>query len=367
MRYIVAGQMCAEARLAVTRHAIDEAEQCLHRAIGVDPAHPEITDIRVRLAVARGRLDQASTALDRAEPGNVSRRLLRQLLRLYAGDAAGAHLALNEWTRHDDCPPGARTVAAWLHWRAGRPDAARRCLAPILRDPSNSRALRLAALIEQEAGQPAALSTQLSRLRSRFSHRPRSSAFLRAIDAEQTRESGLSLDQIDQLAGELCARPDVIPTLVAAQRWKADAERIELLRRAIARIADTLVEPFDAIEGLAELSLQAGDLDEAQRWARRGLAIKPMSAKLALVLDQVDQAITATVNASVPETTTVGAFGVLRRVAEAHPDYSDVLGALVQRYRRSGMDVLADRLLEKWLVRKPEDRIANGLASEAAA
>jgi len=86
-----------------------------------------------------------------------------------------------------------------------------------------------------------------------------------------------------------------------------------------------------------------------------------------VAVDQIDQMLSRQADKTTTPTAAVGPFGVLRRVAEAYPDYSDVQSALVRRYQRCGMNVLANRLLEKWLERRPDDRVANELAKEAAA
>lgn len=367
-RYLVVVRTCGEARLALMRGRLDEAAACIERAKAVDATHPELPELIARLHLARGELADARDTLERSSAGQVRRQLLRLVLVMQSGDAAAAHLELNQWTRRPDCPPTAAALAAWVGWQSGDTDAARRILARTLRDRDDSLCLRLATLIEHEAGQPVAMNTHLSRLRQRFGHRPRARAFVRAVDIDADRnDQSLTIDLIDQLAGELLASPDVIPTLVAAQRWARRADRIELLRRAIGRVVDDVPEPYEALEALAELAVFAGDLDAAQRWARRGLAIKPMSAKLALILDQVDCALTPADAPSPAHSAAVGSLGVLRRVAEAHPHYADVQQALYHRYHRAGMAVLADRHLEQWMQRQPNHPIAHQLAQEAAA
>jgi len=366
-RYLVTTQTCAEARLALMRRDLPAAEHALQRAEAVEPDHPDLPELRARCELAHGRPDRAAALLDRARPGNATRRLLRLLLMMQTGRRAAAHLELTDWTRRADCPPAARVLTAYLHWRAGDAPAARRTLTPLTRERDHAPALRLAAVIELIDNQPAAAKTHLARLTQRFGHRPRTAALLRWLAPRGRHDQPVVRPElIDQLAAELLSRPEAIATLAAAQRWSPRAERLELLRRAIRRIVDDLAEPYPALEALAELSMLAGDLDAAERWAKRGLTIQPMSAKLALMLDRIDCAQASTEPEAASPVKAIGSFGILRRVAESHPDYPDVQRALYHRYHRAGMAVLADRHLEQWLARRPNDRVAQRLAQEAA-
>jgi len=371
-RYLLAGRLCGEARLALMRHDLNDAEVCLRRARRVDADHPDLPELAARLALARGRADLAVEQLERVPPGSAQRRLMRLLLLMQTGRRDMAHLELSDWSSRRDCPPAAATLTAWLHWQAGETEAARCVLQRLLDRCDHAPASRLAALIEREQQRPAAMRTHLHRLAQRFGHRRRTAAFLRQIAPEISRDDrAIQRELIDQLAAELLVRPETIPTLAAAQRWAGRADRIEMLRRAIGRIVDDLDQPYQAIEALAALALQAGDLDAAERWAKRGLTHRPMSAKLALILDRVDCAqapaeTEADARGGAP-VRAIGSFGILRRVAEHHPDYADVQQALYHRYHRAGMTVLAERHLEQWLARRPNDRIANHLVRETAA
>jgi len=186
----------------------------------------------------------------------------------------------------------------------------------------------------------------------RLSHHEPTRAFERLMGLGDLVPTVVPVEMIDQLAAELLDQPDVIASLVAAQKCRMQSQRVELLRRALARIVDDLPRSLDAVVALAELSLLADDVDDARRWARRGLRADPYHAKLALILDQTERraglalspkprqsesfpGASAALGSSALGSGTLGsgsssdeARPALRRVADRYPDYRDVRAAL---------------------------------------
>jgi hypothetical protein len=167
--------------------------------------------------------------------------------------------------------------------------------------------------------------------------------------------------RIERLAGELVAQPQVIPSLVAAQRIAPVAADLAMLRSALGLAARELsADPPQAIavcQAMAELALLADDKDDARRWAHRGLKINPFSAPLALVLSRV-----ADDPALGPPATSV-----LREAVSAHPQYADLRAALIQREKTDGRAEAARLHLADWLRQDPEHPVARKLQSELAA
>jgi len=166
---------------------------------------------------------------------------------------------------------------------------------------------------------------------------------------------------IDELARGLASEPKAIPALVYAQKYQRDLPTVRLLRQAIRRIVPLFESDARQMNmvciAMAELSLLEGDQPQARRWAHRGLEEDPYCATLALLIDKLrDNGDTA-----------LPAVSVLTCVAKQHPDYPDVLTALIRRQSREGQGETAIACLDAWLEREPYSPHALELKQELAA
>ncbi len=360
IRYLVANEACVSLERALRQGDHAEAQRAIERGLSINPTFSRLTELRAWYHLDRGQADRALALLESDEPCSPRCRLLKQLVRMRTGQKALAHLALNAWAREDDCPDAARVLLATLDLEAGRTRDAQSVLTKRPELASHPLACQLLVLIELSQDSPHAARRAATILLRRFGRQEHAHRFVAGLGlAARVDEAELPIEMIDRLAEELADRPEVIPSLTAAQRCRPDRLRIELLRRAIARVVDDLPEPIEAIESLAGLAELAGANDDAVRWARRGLKLSPLNATLALLIDRSQ--------ASPSAEQTDEATEVLRRVAAAHPDYPDVQWALVLRYDRRGMTASARRLLDQWLERRADDPLAQHTRGELAA
>lgn len=279
-----------------------------------------------------------------------------------AGRLAEAELALHDWCRSTAAPDAARALLAALLLRRGADADAQALLdrwtaANVAADPDLARLLLARLLL---AGDDVVADRVAVALHDRHGHDPTIAAWLRVV-AEQCRGWTRTSDSaVHRLVADLQGRLDLIPSLVAAQRIEPRPAEIDLLRRAIGRVAVTAVDESDLLTictAMAQLALLAFDADDVRRWAHRGLKIDPYNASLALAL------------AEVRDDPAVGpaAADVLRRVASAHPDYPDVRARLIRREQADGRVDAARLRLAQWLEQDPANPMALDLVRELAA
>lgn len=296
-----------------------------------------------------------------AEPADA--RLARIARDCTTGALAGAELELFDWRRCDDCPPAAKVLLAALLARRGevetalhvlprrkrlytRQDAriAQTLIAALAAADLNDTARRITHQLHHDLGHDTAVADWLR--------------FMRMPGADTLEP--LSHSVVEQLAADLIERFEVIPSLVAAQRFAPRADDIDLLRSALARLTRDVHDEQQTLtlcHAMADLAMLADDHDDARRWAHRGLKINAYSAPLALVLSEVDDN---------PAQGPVAAK-VLQSACNAHPEYPDLRKAMILRYHRDGDNDAARIQLRRWLDREPSHPIANDLQKELAA
>lgn len=271
------------------------------------------------------------------------------------GQAAAAELELTDWVRQRDCPSSARVMLAALLARRRAFDEARHVLRDSTHDPLEL--LTLLSLVTRDSQQTNDAKKLAQRLGAEFAHVPFVRQWLSLI-GENVAEPGKTPDiRVEQLAAELLAAPQVIRSLVAAQQYEPTPARIDLLRRAIARIAPEFAGSRRLVpicQALAELAELADDIDEARRWAHRGLKIDPFCAPLAMVLSRIEDDPAVGPPAAV----------VLDKVAERYPAYPDVRSALIRREHDDGLAEAARRRLADWLANEPQSAHARRLHDE---
>ncbi len=273
------------------------------------------------------------------------------------GAQAAAELELAAWTRQADCPGEAKAVFAASLAQRGRCDDARRVLA----GASGIDEMKLLISVLISAGLDDAARRLGRKLHQRRGHHPSVTRWLVTMNVPGSRDLPAAPDaMVEKLAAELAERPGLIETLTTAQKHEPRPESVLLLRRAGAM----LVKGYQGDEvfvtlcrALADLAVLAGDLDDARRWAHRGLKADPYCAKLALVLSELS------------DEPGVGpaARQVLARVARKYPHYPDVRAAMIRRAAADGRPAAARRRLAAWLRRDPDSPTALRLKKELAA
>ncbi len=332
IRYLVAQEVIADAELALRRGETEAAEQTIERAMSIDATSTRLTELRVWAFWCADRLDAALNILD-THPSQTPRlKLLRLMLFGLTGRREEARLELAQWSRQDPCPIAARALLALMEMDEGRLDAARLSIKRNLDRHLDHESLTLLVLIDLAEDLPDATQQAASQLGLWFAHRRPVQPLLASLSLRKpSRQASAPIEMVSQLAGELLRDPELIPTLVVAQRCRPNPARIDLLRRALARAVGDLGDPAPAYEALAELSQLAGDEQMARHWAVRGLKHHPYSATLALLLDRFD----------CPEQgDDAQVIKALRHVLKRH-DYPDVREALMRRCRQAEKDQAA--------------------------
>ncbi len=359
IRGLVAGEACARVRLALTQRDAAAAGEALQRLNGLQPNHPDLPEFGAVLALLAGAPRRALRILDAAPPANPRLRLLRHLLQLQTGRRDLAHMELSAWTREANCPTRARLLAAWLDWQRGQIDRARDRLQSNRQLTDDPQSERLQLLIELTQGMPHTARRCSDRLAGRLGLHAPTARFCRSLEIGESADATISPDLVAALAERLREHVHLIPTLVAAQQASPRPIRIELLRRALMRIVETVPEPQSVIEGLTELANLSGDRHDVARWAIRGLRHPPYSARLALLLDRATE--------STQPTGQISVASVLRELAQEHPDWPDVQRALVLRLHRSGRTALAQHHLRQWMAQSSDCELARRTHAELAA
>ncbi|MCE9589869.1 MAG: hypothetical protein K8S99_05035 [Planctomycetes bacterium] len=296
-------------------------------------------------------------------PESVSQKLRRLAQWCTTGRLAAAELELHEWHRHADCPAAACVLLASLMARRGGAEDACRVLHRYDRvhasDADVSRLL-VCTLVTLELSEAA--TRLVHQLHQKHGHDMSIERWLEVMQAPGVNELPTHAEaQVRDLAMELQRKPDVLPTLLAAQKIQTTGNDLSLLRQAVERAARGWLADdhrmTEACRTLAELAVLAGDADDARRWAHRGLRINPYNSSLALVLSK----ITDDIAVGPPAAT------VLQGAVAANPRYHDLRIALVRRLFTQGAADAARAQLEDWIADDPANPHAHKLAKEIAA
>ena len=290
-------------------------------------------------------------------------RLARLARWCTTGRLADAELELHAWQRCDDCPPAARALLASLLARRGQIEHA---LAVVRKrqtggESSDAGLSKLHVSLLAETGRFDEARREADALRRAHGHDTRVVQWLvHAGFAEPAAVDDDASGATRNLTDALADRPQVVLSLVAAQRIAPDQHDIALLRSAAAPLFDRLDDEHDRLticQAMADLAVLAGDPAAARLWAHRGLRIEPYVACLALVLAQTED--DAALGPPAAE--------VLRRNAEAHPSYPDVQAALVRRLIADGRTDDARRALLRWNDHAPGHTLLERVRKEIAA
>jgi tetratricopeptide (TPR) repeat protein len=360
MTHARASECAASAELALHRRDTAGAVRAIARGLALEPTHAHLLELKARIELIHDRPGRAMDILQRLE-GTGRRddrvRLLIQLARCRTGEMDAAMLELTAWSRQEDCPAEARVLLAALQQGRGELEAARRTLQQNMARGPDVMTCQAMVVLEVRENLPASAHKAAGYLAHAFIDEAFSARFLASLRlTPRQAATHAPPEMVEQLAAQLLHKPGVIATLVAAQKLEPNAGRIELLRRALGRIAESAADGLAVAEAMAELAELAGDVQEARRWAKRGLRLAPFSASLALLLDRV--------GSGSPIEQDIQSLDALRKAAKARPSYADVRSALIRRYQAAGYHRLARRAAERWIAEQPEHPLARAAWAE---
>lgn len=288
-------------------------------------------------------------------------RLARLTRWCLSGRRAQAELELYAWRRGDDCPPKAVVLLAALFAQRGQFGDALGILDNVGQADACAWVDQLRFVLLLETGHATEARVAAKRLHHRHGNDPAVARWLELLVMSPGVAEAVPDVAVEQLVDELSQHWNVITSLVLAQQVSPDAQTIALLRRAIAVIMRDMLDDAShtavLCQALAELAFLAGDVDDARRWAHRGLKANPYAAPLAIIVARIED------DAAVGP----AAATVLARVAEAHPHYPDLRAAVIRREHDDGRTNSARMLLGRWLQQEPDHPIAAALGQEMAA
>ncbi len=362
IRLMVATEMCRAGESALRSGDIVSAMEHAAEAAKVDSSLPRLVELQAILTLKNGKSSQALDILSGSGLKSGRARLLLELVRMQTGQRELANMELSDWSRSEGCSSAARVLLARCSVLSGDIKGARVALARNLRDGADSLTCRMQYLLDLREELPEAMRRSAGMLLHAFDNYEMTDRFVESmLLADDESRGEIPIEAVEHLACELLREPDVIPTLVVGQRVAMREDRVELLRRSIRRVVHDLPDPAMGMEALVVLSKLIGDVDDARRWARRGLHLMPTSASLALLLDELTEMDGEEEEWEEP------AVEVLARVAEVYPQYADVQYAMVQRYLRNGMKREALVWSRDWAAREPHQPLAQRAMRELAA
>ncbi len=267
----------------------DHAERLARTAAPLASGYARLAEPLARLRLAQGDAETALSIIDTCRTPPASLRMLRAVCLLSLGARAEANIDLLRWSAKASAPIDARLLLGLLD-RHGDDTAAIQVLQRNLKHLEDPRTIQALLLLSVQRGRREQAETWAARLQGccTESWGPEADLMLQSLgmsgiraDAEPTPE------QVNALTMELITFEPAIETLVEAQRRRLHVPTARLLRRAIEQALPDLADPAAALHAMARLSLQLGDQTAARAFAERGLAANPMSAPLALLLQEL--------------------------------------------------------------------------------
>ena len=254
------------------------------------PGYARLAEPLARLRLAQGEPETALGIIDGCRAHPASLRLLRATCLLLVGARSQAQIDLRRWSSKSSAPLDARLLLGLLEWKDDPESAVQTLLANLkhLEDPRTLQALLLVSVSRGRTEQAEFWAGRLRGCGAAGNGIPDVGLMLESLgmpgvqpDAESTPE------QVNALAMELLTFEPAIGALTEAQRRRPHLPTARLIRSAIGQALPDLCDAPAALEALALLSLVLGDDEAADAFARRGLADNPMSASLALLLEEL--------------------------------------------------------------------------------
>jgi len=277
---------------AVAMGLWDHADRIAKTAAPMAPDCPRLVEPLARLRLAQGDPETALRLIETCQTPPASLRLLRATCLLFLGRRTDANLDLYRWSSRASAPLDARLLLGLLE-RGVDDSTAIRTLRRNLRHLEDARTLQALVLIGAKRRRAEQTETWAGRLRACCSAGGDEQAAITDLMLRSLGMTGLRADaaptteQVNALAMELITFEPAIPTLTEAQRRRPHLPTARLLARAVELALPDLSDGPAALHALARLSIILGDQNSALGFAERGLAENPMSAALALLVEEL--------------------------------------------------------------------------------
>lgn len=286
---------------------------------------------------------------------------------LVEGNRAKAELELFAWLHEPDCPVEARVMlaASWAcHGQTNRAKELLTSLQPEQVDELVAGDLGYAQLLvalNTLLDLPQAARRTLIYMDRAHGYDLQLRRWVEAMEAPGRHDlPRWSASSVEQLACDLLTQLHLLPTLVKAQQLEPNKDHIQLLRLVGVRLMRDVQQPRLQLllaQSMADLAMLASDVDDARRWAHRGLKLDPYCASLALVLSHISDDLQIGPPASL----------ILAEAVNVHPQYPDLQAALIRREMTHGHVDTARMRLQHWMKTEPAHPLALQLAQELAA
>ena len=277
---------------AVAMGLWDHADRMAKTAAPLAPDCPRLVEPLARLRLAQGDPETALRLIETCRTPPSSLRLLRATCLLFLGQRIDANLDLYRWSSRATAPLDARLLLGLLE-RGSDDSTAIRTLQRNLRHLEDARTLQALLLISAKRGRAEQTQTWTRRLAACCSaggdeQAATTDLMLRSLGLTGLRDDAApTTEQVNALAMELITSQSAIPALSEAQQRRPHPPTARLLASAIEQALPDLSNGPTALHALARLNVILGDQDAALRFAERGLAENPMSAALALLVNEL--------------------------------------------------------------------------------
>jgi len=369
-------------RLAGVRLGIGDprgAEVNLARSLELTPDKAGLGEQLVMAALAAGDVERASTELDklRQQPGNDMAKIgnLLGLVRLGRFDLDGARAAFEGALAADPTSTAARLNLAKVLAQLGQAAEAEKLLLALLnKEPANAPALAAISGILLGENKPAQLVDLVEAARKAAPGNIGLTVALADLLAN-TGETRKAYALIDAIPKDQAGLPGVLIARARLQEALGmDKEAQETYRQELT------ANPTDieTRRQLADLLVRARDINEAKAVLRRGLEATPGNALLLQTLVAIDfrtgglEAGLATADmlakdaANLPAARLLkgGLYSSVQRYADAAAAYqaeldarpsSVLVAATAVALQNAGRPADAQRVLQSWLLREPQD------------
>jgi len=263
---------------ALDRGQLPHAERLASSAHRLLPIAPRLVEPIARLRLAQGEPLLALDLIDTHGPTRDGRRLLRCLCLLQLGRTGDAETELTQWTRRSSAPLPARRLLALLRWSMHDNEGAMRLLLRNLRQLEDPSTLSTIFALSVARGRDELAGRWAQRLRQHIVTHPDDTMVRLLLDAlgHHRADEGwpsASEAQVEHLAQELIAQPNVIPALALGCTLQQTTEqRIDLLIRAIERAQPELPLNAGATRALTTLHQVRENMIASFAWSTDDMA-----------------------------------------------------------------------------------------------
>lgn len=268
-------------------------ERAFRSAATLAPHFPHLAERLARARLAQGQAEAALQIIDGIRGGisalPSSLRMLRATALLEADRLPEAHDQLRSCLQEAGDPPGASELLTLLDAESA-PDGES---VPATGGAGRVRASLIPLLLRRSPGRDAQRDIAAGLLgRMRLGIAGLEAETLLPLLGEERNEAGMDR-LVDLLAIELVTAEETLPALIEAQHTELHPPTAACLAAAVEQRLEEFEDPAAAAAHAARLLLLLDESERARALVRRGLAINPLSAPLALLADELGEAIEA--------------------------------------------------------------------------